>query len=93
MYYLLTINCHGFLRFSLYQVESDKYLCIGRLTPDGRGQCNFADISEMDKLYFHSNDSRISPEGIGKLLNREYYRFDSYPDVANFHLTHPEIFL
>lgn len=93
MYYILAVNYHGFSRFSLYKVESDKYLCVGRSGPTSSGQCNFPNIPKMDNLYFHSDDRYYSPEGIAKLLNREHYRFDSYPDVANLHLTHPELFL
>ena len=91
MYYLLVCSTLE-KRFSLYQITSDKYICLGRKT-FSRGQCNFSDITHMHSLHFPVEDLTESPEAIALLLSREHYRFDSYPDVANLYLTHPEIFL
>ena len=76
----------------MYRVDGER-ICIGRSRPNIHSQCNFKDVRKMGNLYFHTDECSKASESIAKLLKREHYRFDSYPDVANLHLTHPEIFL
>lgn len=91
MYYLLIVNNIS-STFNLCQVDG-KRICIGRSYLDIPSQCSFKDVREMDNLCFNTEDSYEAPVALARFLKREHYCFDSYPDVANLHLTHPEIFL
>jgi len=92
MYYLLIPSKYPTGYFNLYAIQGDTSYGVGRTLPSSHGQCTFSDIREMANLTF-AYGWENSPEGVARLLNREHYRFNTYPDVVNLYQTHPEIFL